>query len=164
MLLLALSTAPALHIAPPVRAACADAPSRTAMQAVPDGTSQYLNAAQDAIKAGDIDGARRQYRIAAALGRDEGCLPVQATNGLASMLFAEQRATEAADVLLQLASEARAAGNDDVEANALVHAAWLHLQVGARTPAKDAVRRLHQLKDSRELTSETRRLLRESLG
>lgn len=164
MLLLALSTAVALNVAPPTRAACADAPSATAMQAAPYSTSQHLKAAKQAVTSGDIDGARRAYRIAAALGRDEGCLPVQATHGLARLLYANQRATDAADVLLQLAKEANTAGNDDVEVNALVSAAWLHLQVGARVPAKEAVRRLHQLKASNELSTTTKALLKESLG
>lgn len=162
MLLLTLSTVATLIGTTPARAVCAvDTPARSTAAA---STGQYLQQARDAARRGDLDTARRQYRVAAALGRDDGCLPVDATNGLARLLFAQSRSGEAADLMLQLADEAHEVGNRDVEANALVSAAWLRLDSGERLMAKPLVRRLHEIAKDPSLTRETRALLKETLG
>ena len=68
-----------------------------------------------------------------------------------------------ADVMRELAVEARSAGSDDVEARALVAASWLYLECGARTEARQGVRRLHELAKSTSLSPDTRNLLRASI-
>jgi Tfp pilus assembly protein PilF len=162
MLLLTLSTVATLVAAEPSRVTCEDAlrPS----SAVGMMTSERMQSARAAAQRGDLDHARREYRVAVALGLDEGCLPVEASHGLARLLFAQSQSEEAAHVMEELASEARASGNVDVEARALVSAAWLQLDGGQRLLAKENIRRLHELSRQRGLSSATRALLKESLG
>ncbi len=162
MLLLTLSTVASLVATTPPRVVCAD--TVTPASAVGTMTSDHLRDARSAAQRGDMNAARRQYRVAVALGRDEGCLPVEASHGLARMLYAQAQSAEAAGVMQQLGNEARAAGNLDVEAEALVAAAWLQLDAGQRVSAKASVRRLYELSHARGLSKETRALLKESLG
>lgn len=162
MLLLTLSTVATLIGTTPSRVVCAvDMRAPTAVSA---STGDYLQNARAAAQRGDLNTARRQYRVAAALGRDDGCLPVDATNGLARLLHAQSQSSEAADLMVELADEAKTAGNRDVEASALVSAAWLRLDADEPMLAKSLVRRLYVLAKDPSLTRETRALLKESLG
>ncbi len=152
MLFLTLATAAVLS-APPVPV-CNTADATT---------SNHLETAKSAMMAGDVKTARVQYRIAEVLGRDSGCLPVDAAQGLAQLFFGQHQGLEAADVLQHLADDAARAGNADLEARTLVHVAWLQLQAGDRAMAKVSARRLRELSRDARLSSDTRKFLRQSL-
>jgi hypothetical protein len=159
MLLLTLTTTallamhPASHAVPmPAAAPCVA------------GTTTHLDNARRAASAGDLTTARREYRIATVLERDEGCLPETATHELAGLLLAQSRRADATAVLHELAAEAARAGDVNTEARARVAAAWLYVDAGDHAGAKADVRRLHELARDTRLDSRTRRLLRTSLG
>lgn len=112
--------------------------------------NEHLVRARQALDSGAYDIARREFVIAAALDRDAGLLPVDASFGLANVLFAQGYEREAALVLDQLADEALNRDEVDVAARALNDATWLHLQ--ARRPAEaraDGQRLASLLGDSR---------------
>ncbi len=126
-------------------------------------TSPHFAAATSAMIKGDVATARREFRIAEAIGRDSGCLPVAASQGLAQLFFGQQQLLEAADVLQHLADDAARAGDIDLEARTLVDVTWLQLKAGDREMAKHSGRRLYQLSRDARLSSDTRAFLRTSL-
>lgn len=126
-------------------------------------TSNHLATAKAAMIEGDVTTARVQYRIAEVIGRDNGCLPVDAAQGLAQLFFGQQQSLEAADVLQHLADDAARGGDADLEARTLVHVAWLQLQGGDRAMAKVSARRLRELAKDTRLSSDTQKFLRQSL-
>ncbi len=158
MLFLALTSA-ALLAAPVTSVPLPAAPFVAA-----EASNPHLDNARTAIAKGDLLTARREYRFAAVIDRDEGRLPVEASHGLAELLFAQSMRREAADVMQQLADEAARVRNVDIEARALISAAWLRLEAGEHTLAKQNVRRLREIARDAGLAPDTRALLKESLG
>jgi hypothetical protein len=166
MLLLSLAAAASLFTAEPA----APRTPLLAMAAVPcTGTptrhvsEMYLENARRFVTTGDLEAARREYRIARMLEADGGCLPEATSNELATVLLAESRAKEAAIVMRELAADAARENDIDMEARARVAAAWLVVQAGDRTAAKTDVRRLHEIARDPRISAETRTLLRASL-
>lgn len=162
MLFLTLTSA-ALIAATPLAPATATVPVCAPAASASVANPHLLNA-RAAIAKGDITTARREFRFATIVDRDEGCLPVESSNGLASLLFAQSQKSEAAEVMQELAEEAAKSGDINVEARALVSATWLRIEAGDRLAAKAGVRRLREIAKDSGLTSETRALLKERLG
>lgn len=166
MLLLSLAAAATLFTAEPasprspllatIAAPCTGTPTRHVSE-------MYLENARRFVTTGDLESARREYRIARMLEADGGCLPEATSNELASLLLAESRAKEAAAVMRELAADAAREQDLDMEARARVAAAWLVVQAGDRAAAKDDVRRLHEIARDPRIAPETRTLLRASL-
>ncbi len=166
MLLLSLAAAASLFTAEPVAPRtpllalaappCAGTPTRHVSE-------MYLENARRFVTTGDLEAARREYRIARMLEADGGCLPEATSNELATVLLAESRAKEAATVMRELAADAARENDIDMEARARVAAAWLEVQAGDRAAAKADVRRLHDIARDSRISPETRALLRASL-
>ena len=153
MLLLTLASAAFIAAAPAVPVCPADGAI----------SSAHITRAKAAMVSGDLNTARQQFRIAEVLGRDSGCLPVDAAQGLAQLFFSQAQASEAAAVLQNLANDAANAGDYDLEARTLINVAWLHVESGERNNAKASVRRLYELARDNRVSSKTRLLLNKTL-
>jgi hypothetical protein len=155
MLITALTVATMLSAVQVAPAINVDSVARPTSGIVADDrttASDHIDAARRALKSGDFDGARREYVIAAALDRDDGKLPVDATFGLASVQFARNMSREAAATMDRLAADALAIGDYDTEARALVDAIWLNIDAGQRTQARTDGLRLQALLKERSLS------------
>jgi hypothetical protein len=126
--------------------------------------ANHLDSARRALANGQFDVARREFVIAAALERDAGRVPVEASFGLAHVLYSQSYNREAAIVLGQLAEEAAKQGDIDTEVRARLDAIWLNLDAGQRAQARADASRLRSLIDDTRLTAETRKLLKARLG
>lgn len=121
---------------------------------------EHLLKARVAMLAGQLDLARREFIIAAALDRDAGRIPMEATFGLARVLYGQNREAEAARLLDELATEALQQQNVDCAALALNDALWLHLRANRRADAlADGLRLTDVLNDTR-LSDTVRREVR----
>ncbi len=163
MLLVTLTSAALLAVAPIVPVVATTTAPISIEASVPDAANPHLQNARAALEQGNVALARREYQFAQVVDRDAGVIPVEASNGLAGLLYAHAQPREAAEVLQQLANEAARAGKIDVEASALVHATWLRIECGDRIAAKEGVRRLHEIARDNSISSETRALLKRSL-
>lgn len=158
MLPMLLATAALLHLAAPTVPVIASTPNTVSARfAVRTGENEHLLKARQALDSGDFDSARREYVLAAALDRDAGRLPVEATFGLVHVLYAQSYTRDAAIVLNKFAREASTAGDANAEARALADAIWLNNQSKQFTQARADASRLRTLLKSNALTPETRR-------
>jgi hypothetical protein len=157
MLLLTLTTAASLLAATPAFSAV---PCHSSHAHV---TERYIESARQFATTGAIEDARREYRIATMLGFDGGCLPEATAKEYATLLLSDAREREASAVMRELATAAAQRGEHDVEARALVASAWLLMQAGDRTEAKQDVRRLHVIAKEGRVSADTRALLRKAL-
>lgn len=121
---------------------------------------EHLLKARKAMMEGALEMARREFIIAAALDRAEGKIPLDATLGLAHVLFGQNRELEAARVLDEMADEALKANNADYAALALQDALWLHARAGRRPQAMSDGLKLTQLLNSTKLSPEVRKQVR----
>ena len=128
-----------------------------------DDPSTHIDNARRALANGEFDVARREFVIAAALDRDAGRLPVEASFGLAHVLYSQSYNREAATTLDRLAAEAARIGDMDTEARALLDAVWLHLDAGQRAAARSNATRLRAIVDDERLSEETRKLVKSRL-
>ncbi len=160
MLLLTLTTAAMLATTPATPLVLAPPPCESSHAHV---TQAYLESARRFATTGDLEGARREYRIATMLGFDGNCLPESTSTEFATLLLAESRYKEAAEVMRELAREAADRGEYDVEARARVSSAWLMLTMGDRIGAKQDVRRLHEIAREGRISPDTQQLLRKAL-
>ncbi len=163
MLLFTLTSA-ALLAATPMALVVATAAPVSFEMSVPVAANPHLQNARTALEQGDVAMARREYQFAQVVDRDAGVIPVEATNGLAALLYAQSKPREAAEIMQQLADEAARAGKIDLEASALVSATWLRLECGDRIMAKQGVRRLREIARDKSISAETRTLLKQSIG
>ena len=160
--LVALHTAPLAlpltRVAAPVALSVArtDAPTDDRSAA-----AEHLANAQRAVSVGAYDLARREFVMAAALDRDAGYLPLEASLGLARVLYSQSYGREAAQILDQLAVDAAQKGDADVEARALVDAIWLNVDAGQRNQARSDALRLQMLLKDRQLSAATMRIVKE---
>jgi hypothetical protein len=166
MLAFVLTTLTALQVATPAPARLAPTPVAVVAAATAPTTDvpadEYLARARKAFDQGDFTVARREFVIAAALERDAGRLPVVASFGLSRVLFAQSNNKEAAQVLSELARDAAAKGDDNVEARALADAIWLNRESSQRVDVRIEATRLLTLMRGHTLTTETRRLIAET--
>ncbi|MFN8715557.1 MAG: hypothetical protein ACK5XT_13595 [Gemmatimonas sp.] len=143
MLSIRLATTAIPHAAPialPETApASATVPSVAAYDAPAD---EPMRQARQALDGGESDLVRREVLIAAALERHAGCVPAEATFGLAHVLSSPSDNRDAAIVLNTLAEAASRAGDANTEARALADAMWRNAQATARIPARVDVPRL----------------------
>jgi Tfp pilus assembly protein PilF len=116
-----------------------------------------LRRALAAQAVGDMETARREYVVAAALDRDAGALPTQASYGLALVLSEQGKYQAAARVMEQLAADAATLRDDDVEARALVDALFLNGRAHLVAQARDNADRLRELSKSPKLSTDTRK-------
>lgn len=123
--------------------------------------ADHLDSARRALANGEFDVARREFVIAAALDRDEGKLPIDASFGLANVLYASSFNREAAITMDRLASEASAIGDYNTEARALLDAIWLNVDAGQRNQARNDALRLKDLIKEGKLSEATLKSVRE---
>ncbi len=123
--------------------------------------AEHLASAQRAVSVGAYDVARREFVMAAALDRDAGYLPLEASLGLARVLYSQSYGREAAQILDRLATEAAQKGDADVEARALVDAIWLNVDAGQRNQARSDALRLQMLLKDRQLSAATVKIVKE---
>lgn len=136
------------------------AATRAAVVAEPIVSSpEHIARARLALANGEFDVARREFVTAAAIDRDEGKLPAEATFGLAHVLYAQSYNREAAMVLERLAADASTAGDVDIEAKALLDAMWLNVDAKQRLQARADASRLRVLLRDKRLSNETRKLI-----
>ncbi len=163
MLTVALTVASLLatQIAP---VAASDSATRrpTAAVALADipTAADHLDSARRALANGEFDVARREFVIAAALDRDDGKLPIEATFGLANVLYASSFNREAAIAMDRLATDASAVGDNNTEARALLDAIWLNVDAGQRNQARNDAMRLRDLIGDGKLSEATLKLVR----
>lgn len=124
--------------------------------ALPLTTDEHLALARKAQDAGDYATARRAYKVAALLDREDGRVPATAVFGLVSVLNVQGALTEAVDELERLAGDAARASNDEVEARALADAIWIKMETGGRMSARNNAVRLRTLLQGKTLSPETR--------
>lgn len=164
MLLFTLTSA-AFFAAAPVAQVVTPASVPVAVErSVQAAANPHLQNARSAMEKGDLSLARREYQFAQIVDREAGRIPVDASKGLAALLFTQSQPRAAAEIMQQLADEAALAGQIDLEASALVSATWLRLECGDRFAVKEGVRRLHQISRDRSISSETRAMLKKQLG
>lgn len=120
---------------------------------------EHIARARLALANGEFDVARREFVTAAAIDRDEGKLPTEASFGLAHVLYAQSYNREAAMVLERLAADASTAGDVDTEAKALLDAMWLNVDAKQRLQARADASRLRVLLRDKRLSNETRKLV-----
>ncbi len=125
---------------------------------------EHLDAARRAMKHGDFDIARREFRASAASSRAAGTLPLEAVLGLAEALYAQSYTREAATTLEALATEASLRGDNNVEALALADALWLNAEAGQRTTVRKQRTRLRNLMKDAVLTPDVQRAVRARVG
>ncbi|QJR34112.1 hypothetical protein [Gemmatimonas groenlandica] len=136
------------------------AATRAAVVAEPIVSSpEHIARARLALANGEFDIARREFVTAAAIDRDEGKLPAEASFGLAHVLYAQSYNREAAMVLERLAADASTAGDVDTEAKALLDAMWLNVDAKQRLQARADASRLRVLLRDKRLSNETRKLV-----
>lgn len=126
--------------------------------------SDHLDSARRAFVTGAFDIARREFVIAAALERDAGRVPVEASFGLAHALYSMSYNREAAIVMGVLAKEAASVGDVETEAKALVDAMWLNLDCGQRAQARVDGQRLRALATHPSLSAATRKAVKQRVG
>jgi hypothetical protein len=124
----------------------------------------HLDSARRAMKNGDFDIARREFRASAALSRAAGKLPLEAVLGLAEALYAQSYNREAATTLEALAAEASLRGDNNVEALALADALWLNAEAGQHTTVRKQRTRLRNLMKDAVLTPDVQRAVRARVG
>jgi len=124
--------------------------------AIPLTTDEHMALARRALDAGDYGTARRAYKVAALLEREEGRVPAAAVFGLVSVLNVQGALTEAVQELDHLAGDAARAGNDEVEARALADAIWIKMETRGRMAARNDAVRLRALLQGNTLTADTR--------
>jgi hypothetical protein len=155
-LMLALMTAGTPSANPdvllPIRAAAVKAAARADE---PDALARAI-AAQ---AAGDFITARREYVIAAAIDRDAGTLPTQASYGLALILSEQGKYRPAAQVMEHLAADAATLQDDETEARALIDALYLNSRAHFVAQARDNAERLRVLAKSAKVSPSTRKMI-----
>jgi Tfp pilus assembly protein PilF len=124
---------------------------------VPLTTEEHMALARRAQESGDYATARRAYKIAALLEREDGRVPAAAVVGLVNVLNAQGALAEAIAELEHLASDAVKASDYDTEARALADAVWLKVETRDRAPLRNDARRLRALLATNSLSPETRR-------
>ena len=134
-------------------------PSAAVVADIPTA-ADHLDSARRALANGEFDVARREFVIAAALDRDDGKLPIEATFGLANVLYASAFNREAAIAMDRLATEALAVGDYNTEARALLDAIWLNVDAGQRNQARNDAMRLRDLIGDGKLSEATLKLVR----
>ena len=127
-------------------------------------SEEHLQVARRAMRDGNFDVARREFTAAATSDRDAGRLPVEATFGLASALYAQAYNREAAITMERLANEANLRGDTDTEAIALADAIWLNADAGQRITARKLADRLRLLVKDTPLSMEARAAVKARLG
>ncbi len=115
---------------------------------------EHIARARTALQNGDFDIARREFVMAAAIDRDEGKLPTEASFGLAHVLYAQSFNREAAIVMDRLAAEASRVGDIETESAALLDALWLNLDAKQHIQARADASRLRALAKERTLSAE----------
>lgn len=167
MLAIVLTAFAAFQVATPVpaRIVAATAPATTpppvSTVAPPHDTpsDEYVARARRALGEGNLELARRDFVIAAALDRDAGLLPVAASFGLSRVLFSQDNSRDAAQVMNALARDAAERGDDNTEARALLDALWLNRDAKQWARAERDAARLLELRKRNTLTAETRKLI-----
>ena len=118
--------------------------------------AEHVEIARRALTTGEYRTARREFKVAALLEREDGRVPTEATLGLVSVLCLQGKLGDAAIELERLATEAAAQGDADTEARALADAIWLKVEAGGRQTVRNEAIRLRRLLDSSRLAPETR--------
>ncbi|MGH7545311.1 MAG: hypothetical protein ACREKI_03920 [Gemmatimonadota bacterium] len=125
-------------------------------------------AVQAAIARGDAlleqekhTAARKAYRNAAAISREEGDLPETPLRRLANAHYFQKDYRQAAKVLDTLAREAAAYGDLRVEAEAIVDAAWLYGKVGDRQKVSQRLARVERLLESPYLPEDVKQAIQQ---
>lgn len=126
--------------------------------------SDHLDSARRAFAEGAWDIARREFVISAALDRDAGRIPIEASFGLAHCLYSQSYNREAALVMNKLADEVAQAGDVETEARALADAVWLNADSGQWGKARQDALRLRNISTDSRLTPETRKLIKARIG
>jgi len=124
--------------------------------AIPLTANEHMTMARRALEAGDYTTARRAYKVAALLAREEGRVPAAAVFGLVGVLNVQGLLTEAVDELNHLVNDAARAGDHDVEARALTDAIWIKMETRGRMAARNDAVRLQVLLKGSSLSPETR--------
>lgn len=124
--------------------------------AIPLTTDEHMALARRALDAGDYTTARRAYKVAALLEREEGRVPAAAIFGLVSVLNVQGALTEAVDELTHLAADAARSADNETEARALADAIWLKMETRGRMAARNDAIRLRELLKGNSLSPETR--------
>lgn len=124
----------------------------------------HLDSARRALNDGAFDVARREFVIAAALDRDAGNVPVDASFGLAHCLYSQSYNREAALVMNKLADEAAIAGDVETEARALSDAVWLNVDAKQYGRARLDAIRLRAISGDTRISAETRKLIKARIG
>ncbi len=138
------------------RAETRNAASAVVTMAIPLTTDEHMALARRALDAGDYTTARRAFKVAALLEREEGRVPAAAVFGLVSVLNVQGALTEAVQELDHLAGDAARAGNDEVEARALADAIWIKMETRGRMAARNDAVRLRELLRGNTLSADTR--------
>jgi hypothetical protein len=151
-----------LFVAAPARAPAETAPATRGV----DDTAKVAEAASH-LKKGDaqIDArkfgaARREYRAAAKLMREEGGVPHVAMRRIANTFYFQGRYNSAMRTLDKLAREAAEHGDLVTQAWAIADAAWVAGKAGARLDVEKRVAKLEKLLNSPFLPGHVQRDIR----
>jgi hypothetical protein len=133
-----------------------NAASAVVTMAIPLTTDEHMALARRALDAGDYTTARRAYKVAALLEREDGRVPAAAVFGLVNVLNVQGALGEAVEELERLASDAARAANDEIEARALADAIWIKMETRGRMAARNDAVRLRELLKGNTLSQDTR--------
>jgi tetratricopeptide (TPR) repeat protein len=128
-------------------------PDRVGARAAVDPAA-HIQRGESYSRDGRFDEAIREYEMAADAMRAVGTLPTQALWSIAELQHAQGNDRQAARTLNALADEAQEKGDAVVEASALMEAIVLYNDAGMTGPARQAMRRLEQIRSATELSAE----------
>lgn len=131
-------------------------PAAVVSMTIPLTTDEHMALARRALDVGDYGTARRAYKVAALLEREDGRVPTAAVFGLVSVLNVQGALTDAVEELEHLASDAARADDGETEARALADAIWIKMETRGRMAARNDAVRLRELLKSSTLSTETR--------
>lgn len=123
-----------------------------------------MNRAEELHRESRMDQALDLYQDAVLAMDDEGVLPLVPLHRIATIHLAAGRKGQAAAAMDRLAARAEWLGYPEVQARALIEAAVLHQQVGARSVALERMRRLEPLLDSPFVGAETAARIRSRIS
>jgi hypothetical protein len=139
------------------------APPASSVTATRENGATILERAEQLAEEGRFQEAKAEYARAAEAQRKEGVLPSVALRGLAQMYFGESRPRRSAAILSGLAAEAERVGALDVQARALLDAAFLYRSEGLVHELQRTVVRLEPLRTSPYVSPELRDLIQQRI-
>ncbi|MGD8699157.1 MAG: hypothetical protein PVJ43_07700 [Gemmatimonadales bacterium] len=124
--------------------------------ASPNPAQVHMQRGDELFTQGDLGAARKEYKAAADLMRENGEIPAKALHRIAYTQYYEGKYQSAGKTLEKLAKEAAAFGDLKTQAWAIADAAWVAWKAGDTLDVKARVARLERLLTSPYLPADVK--------